>query len=358
MDSYVELCADREGLDRRAAEKRAELVEWIAFHNPEPDDNPTYFVVTLGDRVMGHLGRMPTRFSVDGRLHQASYFHDLFIHPELVQSGKGFFLSMKLYREAEKASPSFAAMIWTNDINIRLQRSRKYHEMWFDSYVKLLRVDGHIDRQARERLDARLDIPTLKMAGKAAAATALRFADGILGTALTRQLGPGGQVVQVDGPDERFDRFAEAMSNRMGIAPVKTCAYLVWKYFDRPQIDVACFTALDDRGEIRGFTVVQIPDQVEEQALIIELCADPEDSITVSRLIYRAVEHCRTAGFHSVGCVATDPRVQRHLQRFLFIPRPPKRPLFLGRHDTFDRPAILTATANWHVSYGDSEGPV
>lgn len=357
MDSYVELCAGREGLDRAAAEKRAELVEWMAFHNPGADDRPTYLVVVMGDRVMGHLGRMPTRFAVDGRLHRASYFHDLYIDPELIQAGKGFFLSMKLYREAEKASPSYATMIWTNDINIRLQRSRKYHEMWFDNYVKLLRVDGHIDRQARERLDARLDIPMLKMAGKAAAATVMRVADGVLGTALTRRFGPGSQVVQIARPDERFDRFAEDMSHRMGIAPVKTRAYLDWKYFDRPQLDVVCFTAVDDRGELRGFTVVHVPEKIENQSYIVELCGDPEDAVTMSRLIVRAVEHCRSVGGHGIGCVATDPRLQRLLKRFLFIPRPPRRPLFLGRHDSFDKPDVLTDTANWHVSYGDSEGP-
>src|SRR5690606_38200395 len=124
-----------------------EIVEWVAFHNPHDDGNPTYFVGAQSDRVLAHLGRMPCVFMVDGREETASYLHDLYVHPELrKEAAAGFFVSMKMYRQCEKASPSFCAMIWTNQINISLQKARKYKQMWTDRRVLLLGLSNKLRR--------------------------------------------------------------------------------------------------------------------------------------------------------------------------------------------------------------------
>ena len=95
MPSVVKLCESRPRLGRLGAERRASIVEWVAFHNPVSDGNPTYFVGVQGDRVLAHLGRMPTLFNVHGRLETASYLHDLYVHPDLRnQQAQGFFLTM------------------------------------------------------------------------------------------------------------------------------------------------------------------------------------------------------------------------------------------------------------------------
>ena len=113
--AYADLCAARPGLDRAAAEARAHLVQHLAFANPTSDGAPTYFVVAAGDRLLGHMGRMPTWFWVEGRRHLATFAHDLFVHPELQHTGQGFFATMRLYQAVERASKSFVAMCWTND---------------------------------------------------------------------------------------------------------------------------------------------------------------------------------------------------------------------------------------------------
>ncbi|MCG8421949.1 MAG: GNAT family N-acetyltransferase [Proteobacteria bacterium] len=363
MAAYVDLCASRRELDRRAAEARAELVEWIAFHNPDADGNPTYFVVELGDRLMGHLGRMPTRFSIEGQPHLASYVHDLFVHPELVGVGQGFFLSMQLYREAERASQSFCALVWTNEINLALQKARKYHPMWADRRVKLLRADTQIDKLGSQ-MGSVFDLPLVKSAGKTVASAALRTADGILqgvgfgwrSAGVTRA--KAAKLVQIDRFDRRFDGFAERLAGRLAIHPVKSSAYLNWKYTDRPQLESVHYAAMDDRGQICGLVVVCVPDSEFRESFILELCADPEDRATVALLIKRAVDHCRRAGAYTIQCMATDPRMIAVLERFLFVPRPPKEPFFLANPDRYSRPAVLRAVDNWHLSAGDSEGTV
>jgi GNAT superfamily N-acetyltransferase len=346
MDRYAALCEAREELDHGAAERRARLVEWMAFHNPCADGDPTYFVVELGDRLMGHLGRMPALLQIQGERVQASYIHDLFVHPELVKAGQGFFLAMRMYRLAEAASKSFCALIWTNDINIRLQKARKYHPMWAHRHVKLLRADGHIDRHVPAGAAA--------AAGKPLAAAALALVDSVLAVALdVRQ-----RIVPVERFDERFDRFAARMLGRLSISPYKDQRYLNWKYIDRPGLDAVHYAAVDGTGEITGFVVISVPQSAHRESYLLELVADPEDEKTIVALVNRAIEHCREAGAYTLQCMGTDPRFVAVLKKFLFAPRPPLEPLFLARPERYRDPDELMHLDNWHFSFGDSEGAV
>jgi GNAT superfamily N-acetyltransferase len=354
MDSFVELCATRDGLDRAAAEKRAQVVEWLAFHNPEADGNPTYFVVDLGGRIMGHLGRMPTRFGLEGRPHRASYIHDLFVHPELQKGGRGFFLAMQMYRAAEQASPSFSVLVWTNEVNLGLQRARKYEELWVERYVKLLRADGYIDRLTAEAGAAgRFGLDFVARATRPLAAGLLGVADRAMGTALGRR-----RMQRVDHFDERFDALAERLLPRLGIAPIKTRAYLTWKYYDRPQLHTAAYVALDSAGELLGFTIVTSPGPRFRDSYVLELVADPGDTRTIAALAVQAADHCRSMGACSLECVASDPRFARVLRQLLFVSRAPHYPLFRHGSDRYQHPEVLGRVENWHFSMGDSEGPV
>ena len=353
MDSFVELCASREELAGAAAEKRAQVVEWVAFHNPEADGNPTYFVVDLGGRVMGHLGRMPTRFGLEGRPHRASYIHDLFVHPELQKGGRGFFLAMQMYRAAEQASPSFSVLVWTNEINLGLQRARKYDELWVERYVKLLRADGHIDRMIGSIAGGRSGLGVVARASKPVAAGFLGVTDRVLDTALGRR-----RMHRVDHFDRRFDALAERLLPRLGIAPIKTRDYLAWKYYDRPHIQSAAYVAMDRAGELLGFTIVTAPGSKFRDSYVLELVADPADTRTIVALAVQAAEHCRSAGAYSLECVAADPRFARVLRQLLFVPREPPYPLFRAGSNRYERPEVLGRLENWHFSIGDSEGPV
>lgn len=347
MDRYADLSETRPQLDRRAAEKRAELVEHMAFHNPHADGNPTYFVIELGDRLMGHLGRMPTLFQIGEERVQASYIHDLYVHDELVKIGQGFFLSMQMYRRAEQASKSFCALIWTNDINIRMQKARKYHQMWAHRYSKLLRADTQLDRRPQ--------FAPFAMVSKPLAAAILQAADTMLSTAL----GARKKLIEIERFDQRFDRFAEHAGRRMGIGPVKDHRYLNWKYPDRPDLDTAHYVALDGTGEVTGYIVLSVPPSRFHESYILELAVDPEDEKTALALINQAVEHCRRAGAHSLLCLGTDPRLIAALNKLLFVKRPNKlEPLFLANKDRYPRPDVLSELENWNFSFGDSEGTV
>lgn len=94
----------RDDLDLDGAEKRTRMLEYIAFNNPYANGEPTYFVADDGEHIVGHLGRMPMKFLVKGKIHKGYYIHDLYVHPDYRASGKGFFVSNALYKKIEDES--------------------------------------------------------------------------------------------------------------------------------------------------------------------------------------------------------------------------------------------------------------
>lgn len=335
LDAFAELCAARDGLDRAAAERRAEIVEWMAFANPARDDRPTYLVAADGPRLLGHLGRMPALFQIGRARRLGSFIHDLFVHPELRARGRGFFTAMQLYRAAEFACPSFAVLVWSNEINIGLQRARGYEPLWVGGRAKALALDARIDR---------IGFAPLAAAGKLAARVALRAADRAIAMAgRTRR-----NVEAFELFDGRFDRLADRLVGRIGASPVKSRRYLTWKYGGWPHLRWAGFAA-HAGGELLGFAVVVAGSS--GTATIAELVADPDDAATIAALVQGAIERCRAAGIARIDAIATDPRFARVLARHLFLERSPRLPLFLA-----NAPALLRRPDRWHLSYGDSEG--
>lgn len=344
VGKYADLCEARDGLDRAGAERRAELVAFLAFENPTSDGKPTYFVAETGDRLTGHMGRMPTWFFVDGRRHLATFAHDLFVHPDLQRAGQAFFVTMRLYQTVEKACASFCAMVWTNQINIELQKTRKYDQLWVDRFVHLLRVDPQVDRIGK--------LGPARALLKPAARIALHSVDAALGAAVRPR-----KTERIERFDERFDRLADRIGVRMGVAPVKDAAYLRYKYERRPFIDTVCYGAIGAPGELLGFVVLRKSTVADDVGTILELVAPRDDPRTIATLVHQAIAYYREEGALAVETVATDPAFIAVLERALFVRRGPKLPLFFANGDQYSRPSTLRTVDAWHHGYGDSEGP-
>src|SRR4029078_4826401 len=128
----------------------------------------------------------------------ASFAHDLFAHPELQASGAGFFTTMKLYKSVESACPSFCGLLWTNDINVKLQQARKYDQLWVRRWVRPL--------DASRMIDDKLGV--LPSVARSALKLAGRSAIGVGDLALRRSWRRA-PVERIERADERFDRLAE-----------------------------------------------------------------------------------------------------------------------------------------------------
>lgn len=343
VGKYADLCAARDGLDRKAAEDRAELVAFLAFQNPTSDDRPTYFVAETGDRLTGHLGRMPTWFFADGRRQLATFAHDLFVHPDLQKSGHAFFVAMRFYEAIEKASDSFVGMIWTNDINVQLQNSRKYDRAYFQRMVHVLRADSQI-----QKIDL---LGPMRQVLKPAARLLLKGIDAALSS-----LHQPRKVEHIEKFDKRFDQLADRIGPRMGIAPVKDAAYLDYKYTRRPFIDTECFAAVGAPGELLGFVVLRKLGPGEKVGTVLELVAARDDVHTILTLMHAAIGYYRQVNAQQIEAAASDPVFIALYERALFLKRG-ELPFSLANPQKYRFPDTVRTLKKWHLSYGDSEGP-
>lgn len=339
--AFVELTSHRPGYDLARAEQRTDVIWHIAFDNPTPDGRPTYYVAVRGEQIVCHMGRMPTVFWIGGKRHTASFAHDLFSHPDLQSTGRGFFVTMKLYKTVEEACQSFCGLCWTNDINVKLQQSRKYDEMWTKPWVRILSVERIVDR---------LGLPwPLASLGRVIGDAALAGVDRGLARVLRSD------VQLVTRFDDRFDRFAERVGPKLGIAPVKDQAYLRWRYYDWPHLRTTTF-ALARGGELRGYIVLREPEPHEESGRILDFVVDPEDREAGLALGTVALRHYRELGIPRVEIVASSPGLQRVLRPLLFVERGVPLPLFLLNANKYSDPAVLKRVEHWHHAFGDSEG--
>ncbi len=343
VDKYADLCAARDGLDRKAAEERAELVAFLAFQNPTSDDRPTYFVAETGDRLTGHLGRMPTWFFADGRRHLATFAHDLFVHPDLQKSGHAFFVAMRFYEAVEKASDSFIGMIWTNEINVQLQNSRKYQRAYFQRMVHVLQADSQI-----QRIDA---LGPVREVLKPAARLLLKGIDAALSS-----LHQPRRIEHVEVFDKRFDQLADRIGPRMNVAPVKDAAYLDYKYTRRPFIDTECIAAIGAPGELLGFVVLRKLGAGDRVGTILELVAARDDVHTSLTLMHAAIGYYRGVNARQIEATASDPVFIALYERALFLKRN-QMPFSVANPQKYRFPETVRAVEKWHLSYGDSEGP-
>jgi hypothetical protein len=295
-----------------------------------------------GDRVIGHLGRMPTQLWINDQLENTSYIHDLYIHPEIrAQGAQGFFLTMRLYDAVEKASPGLCVLIWTNEINIALQQSRKYKQMWTTCYNKMLNLDSAIDKRVPKFI-AYLAKPIARVAISATDALLKLF-----------RRHPYSIECNYNHFDERFDELAKLTANTIGIAPNKNSAYLNWKYKTRPGIS---YQAMDKNGKLVGYIVISKSRLSNDLISISELVALNNNSQLIGALIDAAVDHARREGPARIQTVATNQQYAQALKSRLFVDREHRVPLFLAKDSESKHVELLHSPDNWHLSLGDSDG--
>jgi len=344
LEEMGELLKTREDLDPQDAEKRLQMVEWIAFKNPFANGEPTYFVADDGGKIVAHLGRMPMVFMIDGQPHKGYFSHDLFVHPEYRAKGMGLFICSSLYKAIEENSDSFCCMVWTTDLNLEIQKVRGYHELRGDRYYKFFNPYQKMKKVVKQDHLAKLSSFILKIL--------LRFADGIL----INLISAGVKVTKTDTFDSRFDNLSPAIFSNTGICVNKTRKYLNWRFTDKPFCNMKVLVA-ESSESILGFAVVCVKnDGKYPEGVLVDIMADPEDARTISSLFKATVKYFRKNKVHCIRCCLTDKRFAKILKRFLFFRDfLKKEPVMLANLKKCDAGEILTDINKWHLTYGASD---
>ena len=339
------LIATHDEIDRAGCQKRVELLKWLAFSNPHANGEPTYFVAEDGERIVAHLGRMPIKFLINGKIESGYFVHDLYVDPEYRKQGKGLFLTIALYKATEANSASFCCLVWTSDLNLQMQRRRGYHEMCADRYVKLLNPYGELERKIGQNSLAKA--ASLIFRGLGAVADSMLFL-------LVR---PRLNISRIHRFDSRFDAMNQrAGIHKLGIMPLKTSEYLNWKFTQRPFSRAVVFAA-EKNKEILGYIVLDIQNKGKYQTgTIVDIMADPEDRTTVCSLVIATIKHFRREKVHFIRCCLSNKKLGRILKRFLFFNTFfYKEPVMLANLEKFSKGNYLADIHHWHLTYADSD---
>lgn len=346
MPKMLELLQTREELDTESAKKRLQLMEWIAFNNPFADREPTYFIAEDQGKIVAYLGRMPMEFIVNGKRRRGYYMHDLFVNPEYRKQGLGFFLSMSLYKIIEEESKSFCVCIWTNEINLKFQRQRRYYEISFPKYVKLLNPNAQLNKSFRYKTLVKIISPVLQVI--------LVFADSIMAILMRRNTKKV-KIFRINQFDSSFDDLFQKLIPKLGINPLKKSDYLNWKFIDRPFSKTEVYAAKKN-GNLKGYVVLAFtPRDDYLEGTILDILSDPNDSQTIYALLKASVVFFKEKKAHSIKCCLTDRRFSKILKKFLFLKAFGQYPLMIANLEKTEDQPHLKNIKNWHLSHGDSD---
>jgi len=339
-------CTRDDVAEEGAAEKRTELLEWLAFHNPFAGDEATYFVAEDGGNIVAFQGRMPLEFIVNGTRRKGYYVHDTYVHPEYRKKGLGFSLITALAQATEEQSDSFFCLLGGTPLNLKIQRRMGYLELPpAPQYVKLLNPEKQLTRLLKIR-------PLIALLNPLAR-SGLRLLDTFLLALYT----PSSRTIRsIERFDHHVDQLIEHIRGKLGICSYKNSHYLNWKYGNRPYKRDAIFVAESD-NHLLGFVVLAMTrGGGSNGGVVMDLIADPNDRKTLNALLGVTVRYFKERHADFIRYVTSDHRFGAMSRRFLFVKTNEGKALLLG--NTGRVPEVrerLTDINNWNISLGESD---
>ena len=345
LPQVQEVLATRDGVGPEDAARRTEILGYIAFCNPYADpDEGRYFVVEDEGRIVALHGRMPVMFSIGGKRFKGYYVHDLSVHRSALKKAQGLMLTLALAQAIEEETDSFLCLLGMTPLNQMMQRRRRYHELFTDSYVKVLRPEHVLPAAIGQKWLARL----LGLCVRPLVAAADWF--------IHRRHRRLPEPVPDKDFDERFDRLFERVAAKFPVCTVKDAAYLNWKYGDGPCNEDTVLVRREGDEILGSIIVGTVISRGVDTGVIKEIMADPEDTETLSILVSGAVRFLARQKVSAILCLLSDERIGRILRRFLFFRRAGHEALFIGNLEKAGaHRELLSDIRNWHMMFGESD---
>ncbi|MCI0440976.1 MAG: GNAT family N-acetyltransferase [Chloroflexi bacterium] len=315
--------------------------EWAHRSHPLPERSPKWVLVD-GDRVVGFLAAMALPYLIGGKRVVANTTCDYMVHPDYRFHG------IKLMREFFRASEN---CVTCDDMEATLKVTQ-----WLGAkpvgpmvrYTKLLDARFLKRRGALSRVPGPLLWPVTQ---------ALRLSDGIR----TGKRAAGITVTPLADFDERFDRFADSLSQQVPAMIARDSAFLKWRYGPQsPHKKVSIGAVTDDDGELAGYVVFYVSATPGDENVghIIDIQALPmDDSKTASALMRYAVRNLLKQGawvaYYRMLPASISALDADALKDWGFRPR--GRHVFMVKMKESEIAAIAQSEASWNYSFGDSE---
>jgi GNAT superfamily N-acetyltransferase len=344
LGDIFELLKTRDNVDLESAKKRLEILYWLAFKNPLSNGQSTYFLAQDGHKIIAHIGLMPVKFFIKGRYTVGYFVHDVYVIPEYRSKGLGLYISVKLYKAIEKHSDSFCCLIWTNELNRKIQKSRGYYELSANRYYKFLNPYYKFQKIIKNKFLCAFLSFFLQIF--------FRSIDFINNFVFYSNL----KVKQTSTFDNRFDNMDFSPQHKFPISIINTRPYLNWRFTEKPYSNMVVFFTQKNQI-IKSFIIVSLitkDDKVE--GVIAHLMVDPDDTRTISSLIMASIKYFRSNHAHCIRCCLTDRRLVKIFKKHLFFKDIKKQePVMLANLDKTENMDLLIDIENWHLTYGASD---
>jgi N-acetylglutamate synthase-like GNAT family acetyltransferase len=337
-------------LGSRPYEQRLALWKWRVDRNPARTGAfPSFLVVEEKGRIVGVQGLIPLRMKAGDKELPISCSCDLAVDPAARSAG----MKLKLAALSRELSPLHLSTSANEPAcKITVALGGKEVSWCRRKWIMPLKASGLMSRGWAEKGGA---------AGVIAGASAaiMKPVDWMM--AISRSLKTpkavaGGNIVDIEGFDVRFDRFWEELAKEHVILAVRNSSYLNWRYSGYPFPGIRSFE-LSRGKQLLGFSVIHIA--VDEDRLrfaaILELAGRTGEDGVPEHLLGEAIRRARGAGAHYV-IARTSPSEEESFRKMGFLARDMSHSPVTYKNNSDVPKELFADDRNWYVTLGDGDG--
>jgi GNAT superfamily N-acetyltransferase len=287
------------------------------------------YAVFDGERIVGATNCVPVSLGCRGHRIQAAWQQDTVVDPAMRGKGVGRAL-------VEASSEAYEMVIskGTLPAMYALKRGLGFQDAKNVEY--LIRVLDPSPPAASLR--RRILFPLLH--------TTARMRD--------RHADPDGLHVQpVTRFDAAFDAFAARKVEQNELSPLKSSAYLNWRYLNCPTRTYQCFR-VDEGDQLRGAVVLRVNDDPGGDAWLVDIIVQPGDIASSRVLLHHVIAELSRTGAACVRTFATSTGVRRALFQCGFFSTQDSPRFTFRLRQSSSRFAEL-ASHSWHFCHGDGD---
>jgi GNAT superfamily N-acetyltransferase len=289
-------------------------------------ENATVFFV--GDKITGGVGVVPSIFTYQGRRIHVSWQQDSLVLKAM--RGKG--VGKKLVSAAAKPYELILAK-GTSNAMYGLRKALGYLDVPLSDYMlNILHPTFKIRAPTRSVLEIALYLWQIALPVPFKRAKT--------------------NIKAISAFDTIYDDLSARMSREALICPLKSSAYLNWRYFQCP---VKSYTVLQASNS-QSCAAIVLGTSISKQTdgWIVDLLCMPQDKAIAFQLISEARRFFKRQRIKRIWTFATSPTARRWLMRYGFMPTGQSpRFTFLQRGEEVSR-EILSSRC-WNVWHGDGD---
>lgn len=295
--------------------------EWEWLNTPEGWGSMWLLVDNDTDKIIGHHGLIPMKFSVYGKTILAGKTENTVMHPQY--RGKGIYYPFEV-RFVEEAKERFQLLFTTAGVAEQGTVRIKLGYATVGSYAHYIKATN------RSHLNIVLANTMAQRIPNKLTATMLISAARLASLALMPAFSKRGtidesikleQIHTIETIADELDKFWERNKDKFGITPDRNSQYLKWRIFDNPNVNYEFFLAVK-QGDTVGYLITKTSKEMGiKGASITDIMADDNNEMIFSSILQKATEIFEEEGIHIIhfSTLSSDNFLNRAMLRNGFV---------------------------------------